>query len=64
MVPLNPEEGGVVVAMVKAGTRVQDDENLLIYQSTKQIRIAGSGFDNDMKASLLLLLLSYEARAM
>lgn len=50
LVQLNPENGGVVVATVKAGITVQEDERLLIYQSTKQIRIAGSGFEDAMKA--------------
>ncbi|CAM9183837.1 unnamed protein product, partial [Ectocarpus sp. 8 AP-2014] len=50
LVRLNPEDGGVVVATVKPHITVQQDENLLIYQSTKQIRIGGSGFEEDMEA--------------
>lgn len=51
LVQINPEEGGVVVAMVKADVTVQEDESLLVYQSSKQVRIAGSGFEDDMEAS-------------
>ena len=48
---LNPEGGGVVVATVKPDIRVHQDEDLLVYQSTKQLRIAGSGFERVSKAS-------------
>lgn len=51
VVQLNPEEGGIVVATVKPDITVQRDENLLIYQSTKQIRIAGSGLEDTTMAS-------------
>lgn len=51
LVPLNPEGGGVVVATIKADPNVLDNESLLIYQSTKQLRIAGSGFDDDVEVS-------------
>ncbi|CAM9403362.1 unnamed protein product [Ectocarpus sp. 6 AP-2014] len=51
LVRLNPEDGGVVVITVKPGITVQQDENLLIYQSTKEVRIAGSGFEENMEAS-------------
>ena len=54
LVPLNPEGGGVVVAMVKADPMVHDNERLLIYQSTKQLRIAGSGFDDNVGVSNLV----------
>lgn len=48
VVELNP---GVVVANVKADPKVYDNESLLIYQSTKELRIAGSGFDDDVEVS-------------
>lgn len=48
VVELNP---GVVVANVKADLKVYDNECLLIYQSTKELRIAGSGFDDDVEVS-------------
>lgn len=51
LVRLDPEDGGVVVATVKPDITVQQDENLLIYLSTEQIRIAGSGFEDDTEAS-------------
>lgn len=46
---LDPENGGVVVAMVQAelsgrGITVDNHEILSIYQSTKSIEITGSGF--------------------
>ncbi len=44
-VRVNPEEGGVVVAVVKPDIVVQDGENLRIYQSTKQFEVVGSGFE-------------------
>lgn len=44
---LNPEQGGgVVVATAKPEIKVEQDEDLLVYQSTKQIRIGGSGFED------------------
>lgn len=46
LVHLNPEEGGVVAAVVKADVKVKDNENLYIYQSTKQVKVEGSGFEN------------------
>ncbi|CAN0353201.1 unnamed protein product, partial [Ectocarpus fasciculatus] len=49
LVRLNPEDGGIVVATAKPDITIQQDENLLIYQSTKQIRIAGSGFQENME---------------
>ena len=45
MVQLNPEDGGVVVAMVRADVMVQENESLHVYQSTKEIRVNGGGFD-------------------
>lgn len=60
IVRLNPEGGGVVVATVKPEITVQQDENLLIYQSTKEIRIAGSGFEEDMKASEVTTAVAFE----
>ncbi|CAM9661144.1 unnamed protein product [Ectocarpus sp. 4 AP-2014] len=51
LVRLNPEDGGVVIATAKPHITVQQDDNLLIYRSTKQIRIAGSGFEEGMEAS-------------
>lgn len=51
LVPRSPEGGGVVVAMVKADPIVHENESLLIYQSTKQLRIAGSGFDDIVDVS-------------
>lgn len=50
LVRLNPDDGGVVVAIVKADITVQENESLRIYQSTNQIRIAGSGFEDVTKA--------------
>lgn len=55
-VQLNPEGGGVVVATVLADVRVQPNMDLHVYQSTKQIQVAGSGFDNDIQASLVVVL--------
>ncbi|CAM9604552.1 unnamed protein product [Ectocarpus fasciculatus] len=52
-VPLNPEDGGVVVATVLANVKIQPNEDLHVYQSTKQIQVAGSGFDNDIQFSYL-----------
>ncbi|CAN0294216.1 unnamed protein product [Pylaiella littoralis] len=49
LVRLNPDDGGVVVAIVKADITVQENESLRIYQSTNQIRIAGSGFEDVTK---------------
>ena len=45
LVDINPE-GGVVVAVVKAEVTIQDNEGLYIYQSTKQVKVEGSGFEN------------------
>lgn len=61
---LNSEEGGVVIAEVQAdlsghGVSVQSHESLDIYQSTKSIQITGSGFVDDMKASLLFVGIFY-----
>lgn len=56
LVLLNPEEGGVVVATARSGINVQLDEDLLVYQSTKQIRVAGSGFEHVTEASGVVLL--------
>lgn len=59
---LNPTEGGVVIAMVQAdpssdhSTTVQDNEGLHVYQSTKQIQIAGSGFADNTEASTTAVL--------
>ena len=54
--PLNSEDGGVVIAEIQAdlsghGVSVQSHESLDIYQSTKSIQIAGSGFVDNIKAS-------------
>lgn len=57
LVHLSPEDGGVVVATVKPDVTVQRDENLLVYQSTKQIRIAGGGFEDGMEASEVTTIL-------
>lgn len=46
MVQLNPEEGGVVVAVVRAAVGVQENESLYVYQSTKEIPVYGAGFDD------------------
>ena len=46
LVHLNPEEGGVVVVGVKGDIKVKDNESLYIYQSTKQVKVEGSGFEN------------------
>lgn len=47
LVQLNPEQGGgVVVATAKPEIKVEQDEDLLVYQSTKQIRIGGNGFED------------------
>lgn len=46
LVHLNPEEGGVAVGVLKADIEIKDNESLYIYQSTKQLEVAGSGFDN------------------
>lgn len=53
---LNAEDTGVVIAEIQAdlsghGVSVQSHESLDIYQSTKSIQIAGSGFVDNMKAS-------------
>lgn len=53
---LKPEDGGVVIAEVQAdldghGITVQNHESLDIYQSTKSIKIAGSGFLENTKVS-------------
>ncbi|CAN0352196.1 unnamed protein product, partial [Hapterophycus canaliculatus] len=53
---LNPEDGGVVIAEIQAdleghGVKVDTHESLDIYQSTKSIKITGSGFVEDIKAS-------------
>lgn len=53
---LNPDDGGVVIAEVQAdldghGVTVENHESLDIYQSTKSIKIAGSGFADSTKAS-------------
>ncbi|CAM9250629.1 unnamed protein product [Ectocarpus sp. 12 AP-2014] len=48
-VPLNTENGGVVVATVLANVMIQPNKDLHIYQSTKQIQVTGSGFDNDIQ---------------
>ena len=47
VVLLNPEDGGVVVANVWAHAVVQDNKSLHIYQSTKEVQVAGAGFNND-----------------
>ena len=56
-VHLNPENGGVVVAVV-VPTLVRDhditvdaNDTLRIYQSTKQFQITGSGFQDGTKVS-------------
>lgn len=49
---LEPDNGGVVVAVVVADVTVKDNRGLYIYQSTKQIQVAGSHFEN-MRVSLL-----------
>lgn len=49
-VELNPEVGGVVVATVLADVMIQPNEDLNVYQSTEQIQVTGSGFDNDIQA--------------
>lgn len=47
LVRVKPEEGGVVVAVVKPDiSAVQDNKSLRIYQSTKQIEITGTGFED------------------
>lgn len=51
VVPLNPTQGGVVVAVVKPDVVVQDNDNLRIYQSIKQFQITGGGFEDGMQAS-------------
>lgn len=53
VVKLNPEDGGVVVATVRADAMMQDNESLHVYQSTKHIQVAGGGFQ-DIKASRIL----------
>lgn len=53
IVELNPEDGGVVVATVKANVMVQDNESLHIYQSTKEVQVTGSGFEDAVIVSPL-----------
>lgn len=52
LVRLNPDEGGVVVAVVKADVTVQDNPGLYIYPSTKQIQVTGSGFEDKITVRL------------
>lgn len=54
VVQLNPEDGGVVVATVLADVSIQSNENLHIYQSTKEVQVLGTGFDNDIRVSMSL----------
>lgn len=55
LVRVNPEGGGIVVATVRPEIKVQQDNDLIVYQSTKQIRIAGSGFEHVTEASEVVL---------
>lgn len=57
VVKLNPEDGGVAVATVRADAMMQDNESLHVYQSTKHIQVAGGGFQ-DIKASRILFVTS------
>ena len=43
--------GGIVVATILTDVNVQHNEDLHVYQSTKQIHVAVSGNDNDVQAS-------------
>lgn len=45
-VELNPEGGGVVVAVVRADVVVEENDSLYVYQSAKEIRVNGGGFDD------------------
>ena len=53
LVYLDPDGGGVVVQndVPSCSTEVQENEGLRIYQSTKRVKIAGSCFSDNMKAS-------------
>lgn len=51
VVQLNPEGGGVVVAVVRPDVVVQENGSLRIYQSTKEFQVNGSGFEDGMQAS-------------
>lgn len=59
LVHLNPKDGGVVVAAVKNEIKVQANESLRIYRSTKQIQVAGSGFTDKMSVSVLFADATY-----
>lgn len=56
LVELNPDDGGVVVATVLAdfNITIQPNEELHVYQSTRLIHVAGSGFDHDVEVSPFL----------
>lgn len=43
---LEPDDGGVVVAVVVADVTMKNNKGLHVYQSTKQIQVAGSHFEN------------------
>lgn len=51
LVHLNPEGGGVVVAVVRAEITIQDNESLFIYESARQVQVTGRGFTDDMRVS-------------
>ena len=59
IVQLNPEDGGVVVAMVRADVVVQENESLHVYQSVKEIRVNGAGFDDRMVVSAVFSLCGF-----
>lgn len=53
LVQLNPDDGGVVVAVVKADVTVKDNRGLYIYPSTKQVQVTGCGFEDRFRVRLL-----------
>lgn len=53
------QDGGVIVAEVQAhleghGVTVNSHEALVIYQSTKKLRVTGEGFKDGVKVTTLL----------
>lgn len=60
LVHLKPEEGGVLVAIVQAdlehhGISVTSHESQRVYQSARQIKVLGTGFEDDIKASIRIV---------